>query len=335
MMKKLIIILFAIFIFPSVLLAQQSNTMFYMHKVPQSNFVNPAIRSECKVHVGGAIVPFFGQVFLPVHINYSNNSFGYSDIFRYGTGAYSDSLVHPFHPNAYESGFTQEFLDRMRQQNFINFEMHLNLLNLGINIKDYYLTFNITEKADARFGFSKDFIEFLAKGNQDAYGRTLNMGWLGLNAKHYREYSLGAQRKFGDKLHAGAHVKWLFGKANLQTTKNDIKLRTNPISWSWMLETDMQMSTSSPFFDVTNYYYDYETDSLVFETDSTLDVEIQDYMLNRKNYGFALDLGAIYDLTDRISIHASLLDLGFIRWRDHPETFTSQCRFTFHGLSIN
>lgn len=313
--------------------AQQGNTLFYMHKVPQSNSVNPAIISECKVHVGGALIPVTGQLFFPIYTNYGNNSFGYNNLFFYGTGDYSDSLVTPFHPNAYESGASAEFFERLKRNNYINFENHINLLNVGVRVKDIYFNFNVNEKMDMRFWFTKDFLEFANNLNGNAYGRRLDMGF-GLQAKHYREYSLSAATKLTDKVQAGARIKLLYGKANLHTKENRISLKTDPIDWGWDMETDMQFSTSSPFFNILQFDYDIENDSMIFEMDTTLEMDPVAYIMNRKNFGFGIDLGGIYDLTDQLKIHASLIDVGFIRWRDNPVTLKSSGEFKFNGINF-
>lgn len=334
-MKIKTIIAAFILTLPFSLFAQQDNTLFFMHKVPQSNFANPAIQSECKLHIGGMILPVFGQLFAPIHVNYSNNAFNYSDVLFHGTGDYADSLISPFHPNALENGGLDDFMGKLRRNNYMTFDMQINLLNLGYKWKDFYFNFNISERADFRFGFSRDFFEFIAYGNENAYGRTLNMGWLGVNAKHYREYALGTSYKMSDKLNVGGKVKLLFGKANLQTVKNDIKLETDPVTWAWWLDTDMEFSTSSPFMNFTEFYYNYDSAEMVVETDTTIEVDPVAYVLNRKNFGVGIDLGGIYKLNDQISIHASIIDLGLIRWKTNPNTVTSEGTFTFGGIDIN
>ncbi|MBU0764895.1 MAG: hypothetical protein KJ607_08680 [Bacteroidetes bacterium] len=327
-------------------IAQQDNTLFYMHKIPQSNFANPAVISECKFHIGGFIVPVTGQILAPVYINYSNSSFAFSDVIFYGTGDYSDSLIHPLHENAYQSGKYDDFMNKQRDKNFINFDFNINLLNAGLKIKDWYFTLNVTEKADFRFEFSKDLIHFLARGNEDAYGRTLDMRY-NLQVKHYREYMIGAARPFTEDLVLGAHFKCLFGKSNIQMRDNYLRLYTDPIYWTWSLQANNDLSVSMPAFDVTDFHIDYEKDSFAFDIDSTklplndsLDISFSEldpkgYMLNRKNFGFGIDLGGIYKVTDRLKIHASLLDVGFIYWRTNPETFTSAGTYHFEGIDVN
>lgn len=54
-----------------------------------------------------------------------------------------------------------------------------------------------------------------------------------------------------------------------------------------------------------------------------------------KNTGVAFDLGVTYNLTDKVTIGASVLDLGFISWKETPNTFVSNNNFTFSGVNIN
>ncbi|MBI4649372.1 MAG: hypothetical protein HY738_22925 [Bacteroidia bacterium] len=325
--------------------SQQDNILFFMHKIPQSNFVNPAIQNECKFHIGGFLVPVTGQVLSAWHFNYSNSSFGYKDLFYYGKGDYADSIITPFHPNSLENGGLEKFIDKLHKHNYISIENHLNLFNIGYKYKDYYFTFNVNEKLNFRFSFTKDFIDFANNLNGDACGRTLDIQY-GLDLMHYREYSLSASKNFNGKLLLGARYKWMFGKADLETRRNKMELYTHPISWAWQVKSDMDFRCSFPIFDIVELQYFYENDSMAFSLDSTKlplndsnefdmsEFNYKKYMLNRKNFGTGFDIGAIIKLTDQIKIHASLLDMGFIRWADCSERVTSKGSITFRGIDL-
>jgi hypothetical protein len=57
-----------------------------------------------------------------------------------------------------------------------------------------------------------------------------------------------------------------------------------------------------------------------------------------ENTGFAIDLGASYKITDKITVSGSVVDLGFINWKTNVanyQTNTKNGNFTFNGFDIN
>ena len=49
--------------FSQTLLAQQSSTAYFMQTLTQTQWLNPAVKNECKLTIGGALVPTTGQLF--------------------------------------------------------------------------------------------------------------------------------------------------------------------------------------------------------------------------------------------------------------------------------
>ena len=50
--------------------------------------------------------------------------------------------------------------------------------------------------------------------------------------------------------------------------------------------------------------------------------------------GLGLDIGATYDLTDRIVVSAAITDLGFIRWKKDVTNLKANNQFEFSGLNM-
>ena len=183
-MKQITLILILIINIFSIAQAQQNNTLFFMHKLPQSNLLNPAVQGKCNLYLSGLAIPVAGQIPPPVYFNYGNNGFAYNQFIHKGTGLQSDSLILDFN----------NLIDKLRPMNYISAEMHLNLLSVGFRLqnifnskfKDYYFTFNVTEKADFKFGFPKDLIAMPWQGNGAYINETADFG-LRLDFSHYRE----------------------------------------------------------------------------------------------------------------------------------------------------
>ncbi len=102
--------------------AQQSNTFYLMHQVPQSNLLNPAVQIDCKWYIG---FPAFASN----HISYSNTAFTYKDL------AGSDTW------NLYG------VLDQMHRVDLVASEAQMQLISLGYKRSSYYFTFNVSDRS--------------------------------------------------------------------------------------------------------------------------------------------------------------------------------------------
>jgi hypothetical protein len=328
-MKKIIVTAFIIL---NVLagIAQQDMTLYFLPGVPQRNLVNPALYHTCKIYVSGILMPVAGQVMPPLHLNYNNNSLSYKNVLYPGKGTYADSLVHPFHVSEDPS----VFFDRLHQVNYISIENHIDLITAGYKWKDFYFNFHVAEKTEARVSFPKDLMVLAWELNgKSLFGQEAYLSYLGATAFHYREYALGTSWEMTKKLTIGAHAKLLFGKACVYSKKTDLTWKTSDEDYSYTFHADMQVMTSQPFFDITELYYDYGGDSIVYEDTTYEDVKVKDVIMNRRNPGLAFDLGAVYKFSDKVTFFGSITDLGFIRWKDNVNSFQLKGDYYWDGWS--
>ncbi len=325
MKKYIYIILFAISTLASVK-AQQNNTMYYMHRLPQATLLNPAIQPGCKLTISGLAIPVFGQVFPAIHTNFGSNGFAYKDFVQYSEGL--DSLMIPT-----SEGYDYEhLLNKLKKINFLTFEEHLDLLSVGYQLnKDWRLTFNIAEKTEARFNFSKDLMQIIADGGNGEHfsGETALIN-LGLTLTQWHEIGIGASKKLDNKWTVGARAKLLFGVVNIWSEKSNLEWYTDPNDYSYDISGEMQIHTSQPFYQINNFYYDYGRDTLIFDGED-LNPSPNSVIMNFKNPGAAIDLGAEYVYNDKITLYASIIDLGFIHWTTNVNSFTVSGNYDYNG----
>lgn len=325
---KYFIIATAALLWGFISFAQQDNTLYFLNNVPQRNLLNPAINHSCKTYVSGIILPVAGQLLPPIHFNYNNNSLSYKEVIYPGSGIYSDSLITPLQIGEDHS----EFFDRLRQVNYISIENHIDLISAGYRWKSYYFNFHIAEKTEARFSFPKDLMVLAWEGNgKSLLGNEAFLSYMGLTAIHYREYAIGTSWEMDSKLTVGAHAKLLFGKASIYSKRTDLTWNTNADDYSYSFHADMEVMASQSFFDIQEMYYDYENDSLVYNDTTYENVEIKDVILNRKNPGGAIDIGAVYKFSDKITFYGSVNDIGFIRWKENVNSIQLKGDFYWDG----
>jgi hypothetical protein len=118
----------------------------------------------------------------------------------------------------------------------------------------------------------------------------------------------------------GAKVKFLAGKANISSKSLNSSIFTSDEAFEWTLKSDIHVNSSlHPGL-----------------TSNNQDFKFGEYFFNGKNKGLALDLGATYKYDDNITITASVLDIGFIRWKENPKNYKNQNNeWTFAGIDVD
>ena len=154
----------------------------------------------------------------------------------------------------------------------------------------------------------------LWKGNKPFIGKEAEIDGLGINIMHYREIAGGYAREINDKWTVGTKLKLLFGKSNIYTAKSNMSLYTNPEDFTLTGNTNIVLNTSL----------------------KSGDESFSDYMFSGgDNLGFAMDLGGTFKLNDKFSFSASIIDLGFIKWKNNVQNSVLDTNFVFNGVEFN
>jgi len=279
---------------------QQSNTFYLMHKVPQSNLLNPAVQLQCKWFVG---IP----VLTSSHISYSNTAFTYNDLA--GSNAWN----------------IEGIVNQMHRVDLYTAEALIHPISLGYRFRSFYFTFNITEKAHAYQTVPKKFAEMGLHGNGPFLGETSRFNALRPAGYYQREYSLGVSKVIDNNLVLGLRGKLLFGKANLYSNRLKVDFTTRENDFNLLLNGDFSISSSFPLT-ITQ-------DSAGNINGITLEeFDLLQMLMNRGNPGFAIDLGAIYRVDDRITLSASLLDVGMVSWGTELNNVIGVGTFEYAGV---
>ncbi|MCD4832429.1 MAG: DUF5723 family protein [Bacteroidales bacterium] len=267
--------------------SQQNNTFYLMHEVPQSNLLNPAVQIKCKWYVA---IPALGST----HINISNSTFSFNELFSTNNGSASLDM--------------SSLYENVRNTNLVSSELHLDLISIGYRRNEYYFNFNIAEKVNVAATYPGSIIELAWKGNTQFLGETTKFNNLRTHSVYYREYSLGVSKVWDAYNILGLRAKLLFGKANIYSGKTEINLYTDPNTFDLHVEGDVTENISFPV-------------TITQDSDGNIngyelgEIDPVSFLMNGKNKGFALDLGWIHEYNENITFSASLLDLGFIRWK--------------------
>jgi hypothetical protein len=278
--------------------AQSDRQLNFLPIVPYSRTVNPAITPDYNFYLG---IPGLSNVAAGIE-----TTFHFDDIFQTN----GDSLILD----------REYFMSNLDDENQINFNLQVEYLTFGFKAGKNFFHFRIAERIQNEFMLKKDLLEFVlyGNGNENFLGKPINIGASSLNTMVYREYSLGYSRSVSEKLNVGANFKYLQGLANLTTEKSDFELTTNADDFALTVRSDILINMSVPGID------DEDIDPAIFLPPGA-------------NNGFAFDVGAEYKINSQFEAHASLLDLGGIKWNENLKNYRTanpQKTFTYEGFDI-
>ncbi len=242
----------------------------------------------------------FGIMLPNVVFNYGNNAFSYDDLVK--KNSFNDSTYLDI----------DGVIAQMGDDNVFQIQSNLELIGFYLSIRNWNVSFLFSEKFDFRLSYPKDLFDLAWNGNSKFIGQTIEIG-PGMKVNYYKELRIGLGRKIG-KWDVGIASKILFGMVNVNTPRDELKLTTGEDNYALTLSTDYEIRTSGTSNPLANF------------------LKIP---RSRLNPGFALDLGAIYELNEKWQFSQSFLNLGAIKWQNDVSTYTSNGSFTFSGVDIN
>jgi hypothetical protein len=313
---RLIILAIVLLFAAKPVLAQYDLTIYPMQSIPQSNYNNPALVPDCKIHIG--ILPIGLPIMPSFYFGAGNSGFAYNNA---------------IHRVRIDSSYIDldNVVKKLGKKNYLSTKMQMELLSFGFKIKrTHYISLGIYEKMSMRLCYPKDLISMAWYGNYQFAGSEASFNGIGLDFIHYRELALGYSNQIDDKWTLGGRAKLLFGMGNVWTQKTKATLGIDEEYFDFTANSQMRINAAA-------------TDQLIrFIEDTTgnkdfgRDVSIQNYIFNTHNLGGALDFGLNYRLNDKFSFAASVVDLGYIRWKDGARNYVSpDTTFVFEGLDLN
>lgn len=291
--------------------AQNSQTLYYMN-LPQNHMLNPALRPSNSLYIG---LPAISGI----NLNINNNFVNFSDIFM--NGQPSDSVITFLHPK----NNVDDFLGKIRNKNSLEPQLSVQLFGLGFSIgKGSYVFLDINERFEGNMVMPRDLFELALKGNEGFTGRTIDLSSLRGDLKYYREIGMGFSKNFTNKLRLGVKGKLLFGIAGASIDNESLGIIVGD-DYSHTLDANLDINFSGP---VSVYLDENQNIDSINVNDIESD-EIAGFILGTKNMGLGLDIGATYDITDRIVVSAAITDIGFVKWKKNVTSLHAESHFEF------
>jgi hypothetical protein len=276
--------------------AQQDLSMFNLNEIPQSSYSNPSNQFNGKFYLG---IPALSSYYFSL----SNSGFAYSDFIRKN----GDSLLADF----------DNMIKSIEDDNYLSFYSKVDLLSFGISINSKtQLMFNVSDNAYFRLSYPKDLIRFIYEGNAAFEDNTANLEGVGLSLNRYREYSVGLSYQLNEKLRIGGRMKYLQGMNNIYNERSDITIATDPETYEITANANLSIKTAGLNDDLDN-------------------LTKSQFIPGKGNRGLGLDLGANYQLNEKINLNASIIDLGYINWKDNTKSYSNKGEFQYNGIELD
>ncbi len=277
--------------------AQVETTSYLMSSLPQYVSANPAFVPRYKFSLGLPVLSSFSYT-------YTNNGFTYNDLVRRENGTLIADL--------------SEWAKNLPDRTYVTTAIQTDLFRLGVRINSkLYLTLHSSVKGYGRVLIPKQLAALLVNGTSPYIGQTLNIS-PELHMTSYLENGAGLSVKLTDELTIGARLKILHGLVAADTETSRFGLT---------LDENYQITATGDFRLRSSGLYNFTQSNYSFSE------ERKNYFSNR---GWGLDVGATYQLMDKLTVAASLVDLGGIRWRHNTFEYLLQgAAYTFTGIDVD
>jgi hypothetical protein len=299
----------------------QVNTLYYMKTVATRHELNPSFQPLPNSYY--SLLPIFSGISLGV----GNNSLVLKDVIYPRKIGGKDQTVWFFNS---EGGNVDDFYNSLKNPTRIYTETDFRLFAMGLRMRHgSYLTVGLNTKTTTGVFIPKDLAKLLVYGTPNSEGiNSFNLDRLGIRANVYTELAAGYSRPIDDKLTVGGKLKLILGHANVTTKIDKIRLNASRERWDFNIDGTVNMSVPNP---------EYELD----DQNKIENVDIDpfgDFRFGNLigGVGAALDLGANYKLLDnKLTVSASVLDLGFIRWnKRNAANMPVNGNFEWEGIEI-
>jgi hypothetical protein len=284
----------------------QTNTLYFMNKIPGRTAENPGF-IPCQ--------DFY--ISLPsVYAGMGNNSFAMNDLLKSVNG----STVSAFDKGA----DYQSFLRTLKPSTEIKSEAKLNILNFGFRKNKNYFSLGLAERVVSSASVPKDMFRLLLEGvDQNSTSQHFNLSSLAIDATAYVETSFGYARQVTPRLSVGGKLKLLFGQLNNKMSFSQLSLNGTEAQTTMTGAGTMRLSIPGKIYADKEGYPDFAN------------MHGDDFGPTKfKGTGLGIDAGAAYKLTKDLTISASITDLGFIHWQKSDWEGSVKANTTFNNMSF-
>lgn len=283
---------------PVIRAQQQITTLYFLENSPMRHYINPAFQPVGRFYWGAPVLGYTG-------FWVGNNSLSLSDlVYKTSDG----SAIWALHPE----GDRDKLFNRLGSTTMLNPDIRLNLLQFGWSYGESYWHVFVNERISAKVGLPRDLFRFALYGMDDLNGPNVyDLKSTQLDVTAYTELGVGYARNINEQWHVGAKLKALLGSAYVSAKQQNMDLTLSPDEWRVDGAGVLKVAAPGTLVNLPDNIEN--LGQIGFNTPSSVNDILS--MLKPSGVGGAIDLGVEYTPFEMLSVSASLLDLGFLRWK--------------------
>lgn len=215
-----------------------------------------------------------------------------------------------------------EFLNRLPDNTRLGVNLDESVVAAGFRLLGGYTTLGVSLHSAVNVSIPKGFFEFAKKGFQES---SYSFSNLNVNTMNYAAASLGYSHEIFNGFRLGVNVKYLLGLAHADILVDKLNVELNEDRW--LVESHARAQAA-----------------LFCKAEATLDennvingIELEEItpQITPKASGYAIDLGATYDMEDIVpglKFSASVVNLGSITWKHMMSAHSTDAKVEFDGF---
>jgi hypothetical protein len=299
-MKKL----FCLFLFICLQSTAQNKQVLYdFNNLPQTLLLNPGAEVYNQFHIG---FPLLSQ------ISFQGGFTGFStyDIFANDGIPINDKI--------------RKAISKFGKAEFGEINQQLEIINAGYRLKNNnYLSFGFYEEFNALAKIPRDLVDLFYDGNSDI-NRHYSIKKLAGRAELLSVLHIGLTKKINKQWQVGGRFKIYSSAFNIKSKQNTgetyLENGTNNIYKQHINDVNFLLQTSGVF---------------LHNGESITSSYIQKKLLLGGNLGVGIDAGFTYHPKKHWTITGSILDFGFINYKQNVESYSVKGSYEVEGIQLN
>lgn len=290
---------------PFVLLAQSETTLPALQRTHQASYINPAI--------------------LPAY----STSFGTPVLSGIGLNLQFQGLTARNVVQSMDTGYLSipKLFGKINENQLsINLAFNYEIFHYRFRSKNWYYGVNLNVRSVNNIALAKDMIGLVANGNDYYAGRNIDFSSTNVSSMTFNELGFSMARNL-NRFNIGFRAKLYQGVSMIQTDDLTLKIQQpeSPTGEVKATLSGIVRTSGAPLL----------TDSINGRKRTKDEEDINsDGLSSLKNLGTGIDLGFTYDVNNRLTVGASLIDFGFIKWTNQTYTYeVKNGNISFDGLN--
>ena len=217
-----------------------------------------------------------------------------------------------------------------------------DVLGIGFRLNKFF--FSVGAATQVNFGVTipEDMIRVAWNGTAPYLDQSLDLG-PDINLQMYQELSVGVNYMVNRNFGVGARIKRLGGITSINTVRSGLNVTHSSDIYQANFEADYAIDYAGMGARLTpGTATGIQAISQLFEDAFSLDsdeISLTNVAgslnpFSNRNVGYAFDIGAEYNWKDKVTVAASILDIGSINWDDQVGRLEITEDFTFDGVDF-